>query len=84
MPEAKEIASSALSSFFDTLGAFLRSVGEGFSADPSVGSYQFHDSESFKLELLKAVFHTVAPQESDQAVATAGAVIDAAEEGLEA
>lgn len=79
------IASSALSSFFETIGAFLRTVGEGFPAGSSEASYQFHYSESFKLELLKAVVHTVAPQESEQAAASAGAIIDVVvEEGLEA
>lgn len=79
-----EIAASALSSFFDTLSTFLRSVGEGFTAESSSGSFRFHYSESFKLELLKAVVHTIAPQESEQAAASASAVINAAEEGLEA
>lgn len=70
------VPSSALSSFFDALGTFLRSVGEGFEAGPSSGSFSFHYSESFKLELLKAVIHTVAPDESGQTAANAGAVIE--------
>jgi len=69
--------SSALSGFFDALSTFLRSVGEGFEAGSSSGSFSFHYSESFKLELLKAVIHTVAPDESTAAAASAGTLIDA-------
>lgn len=66
---------SSLSGFFDTLRVFLGSVGEGFEA----GSINYHYSESFKLDFLRAVVHTVAPQESEPAAQTAGALIEAVE-----
>ena len=54
-PEPDE---SALSRYFDQLADFLRAVGEGFEAQ----SFRYHYSESFKLTLLNAVMHTVAPE----------------------
>lgn len=59
---------SASSNFFEALGAFLRSVGEGFENEFSSDSFKFHYSESFKLELLRAVVHTVASDESGEEV----------------
>ena len=67
---------SALSNFFESLGTFLRSVGEGFETGSSNASFSFHYSESFKLELLKAVIHTVAPDDSGEAAANAASLID--------
>lgn len=67
---------SALSSFFDALSAFLRSVGEGFEAGFGSGAVSFHYSESFKLELLRAVIHTVAPEDLGDSAATATSLID--------
>lgn len=74
--ESPAVDTSALSSFFDTLSTFLRSVGEGFEAGSGNGSFSFHYSQSFKLDLLKAVIHTVAPEESDAAAANATTLID--------
>ena len=74
--ESPAVDTFALSSFFDTLSTFLRSVGEGFEAGSGSGSFSFHYSQSFKLDLLKAVIHTVAPEESDAAAANATTLID--------
>lgn len=68
--------SSALSDFLDSLGAFLRSVGEGFSAAESGASFTYHYSQSFKLSLLNSVIHTMAPEESGDAAANAGSLIE--------
>ncbi|MCP4302755.1 MAG: hypothetical protein GY783_19405 [Gammaproteobacteria bacterium] len=76
VPENSPTDTSALASFFDALSAFLRSVGEGFSEEQGGGSFTYHYSESFKLSLLKAVIHTVAPEESDEASANASTLID--------
>ncbi len=85
-PEAGTAASpldtSALENFLDALGAFLRSVGEGFAKDDSGLGFRYHYSESFKLEMLKAVLHTVAPVESTDAADNAGRLIDVANEPL--
>ncbi len=69
-------ASSALASFFDAVSAFLQSVGEGFEGEKSSGSFTWHYSESFKLDLLKAVVNTVAPEEATEAAANAESLID--------
>ncbi len=74
--------SSALSDFFYSLSAFLRSVGEGFGVAGSGASFTYHYSESFKLSLLNAVMHTVAPEVTGDATGKTGEaigpVIDAA------
>jgi len=69
--------SSILESFFDSLSAFLQSVGEGFDGGKGSGSFTYHYSESFKLNLLKAVVNTVAPEASVDAAAKAELLIDA-------
>ena len=58
------IDDQSLASFFETLSGFLRSVSEGFEPASGGGSFRLHYSESFKLDILKAVIHTVAPEES--------------------
>jgi hypothetical protein len=68
--------SSALADFFDSLSAFLRSVGDGFAATQGSGSFTVHYSESFKLNLLKAAINTLAPEQAADAAANAEAVID--------
>jgi hypothetical protein len=65
-----------MADFLDTLSAFLRTVGEGFEAESSSVNYTYHYSESFKLNLLKAVMNTVAPDDAGNAVANAELVID--------
>jgi hypothetical protein len=75
VPTSNEL-SSALESFFDSLSAFLQSVGEGFEGEKSSGSFTWHYSESFKLNLLRAVVNTVAPEASTDAAATAEMLID--------
>ena len=74
-PAAPDL-SSTLASFFDALSAFLQSVGEGFQAEMGSGSFTYHYSESFKLDLLRAVVNTVAPEASTDAAATAEMLID--------
>lgn len=71
-----QLDTSALSSFFNSLSAFLRSVGDGFEEASGSGSFKYHYSETFKLNLLKAVMHTVAPDESGDAAAAAETLID--------
>lgn len=68
---------SDLSGLFETLSTFLRSIGEGFAAESGTVSFKMHYSESFKLELLKAVIHTTAPDDSADEAAAVVAVIDA-------
>ena len=75
-PAAALDVSSALASFFDALSAFLQSVGEGFEAGQGSASFSYQYSESFKLDLLKAVFNTVAPEASADAAAKAETLID--------
>jgi hypothetical protein len=73
---ASPSAFSAMADFLDTLSAFLRTVGEGFKAESSSVNFTYHYSESFKLNLLKAVMNTVAPDDAGNAVANAELVID--------
>mgnify|MGYP001821692324 FL=1 len=68
--------SSALASFFDALSAFLQSVGEGFEVGQGSASFSYQYSESFKLDLLKAVFNTAAPETSAESAAQAETLID--------
>ncbi len=68
---------SDLSSLFETLSTFLRSIGEGFASESGTVSFKMHYSESFKLELLKAVMHTTAPDDSADEAAAVATVIDA-------
>lgn len=71
---------SALESFFDTLSAFLRSVGEGFEGSASEYSFRFHYAESFKLEMLKVVLNATAPGDVMHAAENASTVIDSINE----
>jgi len=50
--------------FSDSISRFLRSVGDGFAAGVESQSVRLHFSESFKLEILKAVVGTTAPDSS--------------------
>ncbi len=68
--------SSALENFLDALSVFLRSVGEGFLKADAESGFRYHYSESFKLEMLKAVLHTVAPAEALHASDNAARLID--------
>ncbi len=49
--------------YFDALADFLRSLGEGFESR----SLRYHYSESFKLQMLESVMHTMAPDDSSKA-----------------
>ncbi len=78
-------ATSAFESFFETLNAFLRSISEGFQSELSGSSLRYHYSESFKLEMLGAVLHTLAGAEEmhggeDTLAAEAGVSADRASE----
>lgn len=90
VPSALEISPAltdflgSLTDFLDSLATFLRSVSEGFAAADSSGgfgaadnnaSFTYHYSESFKLTLLNAVIHAVAPEGAADAAATAESVI---------
>lgn len=74
--ESAPVPNDGFSSFIESVSNFLRSVGEGFADQSGGPSIRLHYSESFKLEFLKSVFHTVAPEESEAAAATAESVID--------
>ena len=74
-PEAPGPEGNALDGFLDLLADFLDRTNEGFPG--GADSYRFFYAESFKLELLKSVLLVGAPEESGQAAATAGSVIDA-------
>lgn len=65
----------ALSGFLDSLGAFLRSVTDGFQGSALSGGFKFHYSESFKLELLVAAFNTIAPDDDTAAAVSAASLI---------
>ncbi len=83
-PEASTVESplntSALENFLDALGVFLRSVGEGFVKADAEASFRYHYSESFKLEMLRAVLHTVAPADAQDARDNADSMIGAISE----
>lgn len=55
---------------------FLRAIGDGFAQSSGEGSFRLHYSESFKLELLRAVIHVAAPESSETATTDADAVIE--------
>lgn len=77
---APALDSTALENFLDALGVFLRSVGEGFVQANAESSFRYHYSESFKLEMLKAVLHTVAPDNALDASDNAVSLIDSISE----
>ncbi|MCP4981107.1 MAG: hypothetical protein GY935_11505 [Gammaproteobacteria bacterium] len=66
---------AALSTFFEQLSAFLRTVGEGFEVGSDDTSYSYHYSESFKFNLLKVVMHTIAPADAGKAAENAESII---------
>ncbi|HNP62519.1 MAG TPA: hypothetical protein PKH39_01225, partial [Woeseiaceae bacterium] len=74
--DAMPVTRNGFSSFIESVSNFLRAVGEGFADQSDKQSIRLHYSESVKLEFLKAVFHTVAPEESEGAAATAESTID--------
>ena len=74
--EPSPLTSNGFSSFLESVSNFLRAVGEGFSDQSGSSSIRLHYSESFKLEFLKTVFHTVAPEQAQDAAASAESVID--------
>lgn len=76
--ETAELApdTSALGRFLESVGNFLRGIGDGFSQESGEASFRLHYSESFKLELLKAVIHTTAPEDSSDAANNAEAVLE--------
>ena len=72
------VGQSAIAGFFAAVSAFLRSTSEGFAGEESGSKFRLHFSESFKLDLLKAVIHTTAPEKSEAAAEGAIALIDSA------
>ena len=74
--ESESLVNDGFSSFIESVSNFLRAVGEGFTDQSGSQSVRLHYSESIKLEFLKAVFHAVAPEESETAAANAESVID--------
>lgn len=62
----------AIDGFIELLSNFLRATNQGFES----GSFRYHYSESFKLEILKSVLQVQAPEESGEAANTAATMID--------
>ncbi len=82
-PEATGLGEAApdnmpFSGFFDLLSDFLKAVAEGFESQSAVngGSFKYHHSQSFKLEILKSVIQVTAPDESADAANVATSLID--------
>lgn len=73
-PEPDVFEDSALDNFFGLLSNFLRATSEGFEMES--GSFRYYHSQSFKLEILRAVLQVSAPEESDDAANVAAALID--------
>ena len=67
-------AENAIDGFLNLLSDFLRSVNEGFELNS--GSSRYFYSQSFKLEVLKAVLQFSAPEELGKAADNAAAFID--------
>ncbi len=63
------VADDKLAALLESVSEFLRSVAEGFSE--AGASARFHYSESFKLDLLRAVFHTSASEDQEVAAENA-------------
>ncbi|MGB5739449.1 MAG: hypothetical protein WBM54_08870, partial [Woeseia sp.] len=78
---APVISDDSLASFFQMITSFSRSVSASFSMNSNGLSYSYKHSETFKLELLKAVLTTVAPAESAAAAESATQLIDAMTDG---
>jgi hypothetical protein len=76
-PEAALPEEDAIGRFMDLLASFLRSINEGFELESGTGSFRFHFSESFKLEILKSVLQVSAPEDSGAAADNAATLIDA-------
>lgn len=69
---------SGLAQLFDRISTFLRSVSNGFSGtDENKQSVHFHFTQSFKLDILKAVVQTVAPDAENGQLQDANAALDA-------
>ena len=64
--------------FLDMIAGFLQDVSKGYEAedDESGMTYQFHYSQSMKLEILKSVISVSAPADAEEAADTAVEVID--------
>ncbi len=71
--EAPAVDDKAIDGLTELLSNFLRASNQGFES----GSFRYHYSESFKLEILKSVLQVNAPEASGEAASTAAAVIDA-------
>lgn len=74
--ESQPVDTLALSSFFEAIGSFLRSVSEGFTIESGGASFKYQYSESFKLSLLQSVINTTAPDDASDAAANASTIID--------
>jgi hypothetical protein len=70
------IADDAIAGFFQMITNFTRTVSESFEIGGNGSSYRYQYAESFKLELLKAVFTTAAPADSEPVAAKAAQLID--------
>ncbi|MDJ0710470.1 MAG: hypothetical protein QNJ14_08775 [Woeseiaceae bacterium] len=78
------IAQVEATGFFAAISAFLRATSDGFTDGASGMKFRLHFSESFKLDLLKAVIHTTAPEKSDSAAEGAVALVDSVSVSQEA
>jgi hypothetical protein len=82
-PETVSPGEDAISRFMDLLSSFLQSLNAGFEFESGTGSFRFHFSESFKLEILKSVIQVSAPEGSEAAADNAATLVDAVAESTE-
>ena len=78
------IRQPGIADFFEAVSAFLRSASEGFAGETGGAEFRLHFSESFKLNILQAVIHTVAPEDSQAVADNAVALVDGIAESDEA
>ncbi len=76
-PSGAIIADDAIAGFFQMITNFSRNVSESFSISGNGSSFRYEYSESFKLDLLKAVFTVAAPVAAEPAAQTATQLLDA-------
>lgn len=74
---AVQADTSGLAQLFDRISSFLRSVSDGFAGTDGNASARFHFTQSFKLDILKAVVQTASPGTSNAPIQDLNAAIDA-------
>ncbi len=66
----------SISAFIEMIGSFLRSANEGFDTGVGNTSINYRYSQSFKLQILQAVIHAVAPDDAGDAGSNAVEAIE--------